>query len=335
MKVVRQLDERVWREFVDDNSASNIFHTPEAFQMFARAKGHKPDLWAAIKANGQLLALLLPVQVTLMNGPLRRFTTRAIAYGSVLCAPGSDGQEALGLLLQTYNREAKRTALFTELRNISDLRDLQPILQDNDFVYEGHLNYLVDLNRSAEAVLQSIGPRTRKKIRRALRDGNVVIEEAQQIEQIKLCYELLQKSYAAAQVPLADWSLFEAAFNTLFPRGMIKFLLARLGDHYIAGSAELIYKDTIYGWYGGMDRGYGDHIPNELLLWYIFKWGADNGYRIYDFGGAGKPEEEYGVRDFKAKFGGDLVCFGRYIHVHSPLLLQLGSWGYQAYRRVL
>ena len=162
----------------------------------------------------------------------------------------------------------------------------------------------------------------------------MVIEEVNQRERVALFYELLQKTYAAVQVPLADRSLFEAAFDVLYPQGMVKFLLARVGDDYAAGSVELICKDRIYGWYGGTDRAYSDYIPNELLLWHIFQWGAENGYKVYDFGGAGKPDEEYGVRDFKAKFGGELICFGRNICIHAPFLLRLSGLGYRIYRRL-
>ncbi len=338
MHIVRELDEHLWRDFVDGHPAGNIFHSPEMFHVFARAKGHQPTLWAAVddsESGQRLLALLLPVYVTLMGGLFRRLTTRAIAYGGVLCAAGPEGEKALAMLLETYKQEAKGRALFTELRNLSDISRLQPALCDYGFVYNDHLNYLVDLNRSPEAVLQNIGPRTRKKIRQALRKGEVIIEEANQYEQAVHCYKLLQKTYAAAQVPLADWPLFEAAFDILHAQGMAKFLLARVDDDYAAASVELIYKDVIYGWYGGMDRAYGDYIPNELLLWHIFEWGAANGYKAYDFGGAGRPDEKYGVRDFKAKFGGQLVGYGRNTCVHAPRLLALSQWAYAAYRKFL
>jgi CelD/BcsL family acetyltransferase involved in cellulose biosynthesis len=334
MDVVQQLDEVLWREFVDNHPQAQVFHTPEMSQVFARAKGYQPALWAVANSGGRPLALMPLAQVTLMGGLLHRFTTRAIAYGSVLCAPSSEGREALTMLLEAYRREAKSSALFTELRNLSDLSDLQSVLSDNGFVYEDHLNYLVDLNRPPEEVLQSIGRRTRKKIRRALRKGEVVIEEIEQREQVALCYELLEESYAFAGVPLADRSLFEATFDVLHPRGMVKFLLAQVGDAYVAGSVELIYRDTIYGWYGGMDRAYSDYIPNELLLWHIFQWGAENGYKVYDFGGAGKPDEEYGVRDFKAKFGGELVCYGRNTFSHMPAVLAISERGYQIYQKL-
>jgi CelD/BcsL family acetyltransferase involved in cellulose biosynthesis len=334
MNIVRQLDEHPWREFVDNHPQGCIFHTPEMFQVFARAKGHRPDVWAALDENGRPLALLLPVQVTLMDGLLRRFTTRAIAYGSVLCAPGK-GKQALAMLLQAYQQETRRAALFTELRNPSDLGDLQPLLQDHGFTYQDHLNYLIDLGCPSETILQRMGARTRKKIRHALRQGQVMIEEATRPEQATICYELLRKTYATAHVPLADRSLFRAAFEILYPCGMVKFLLARVGEKYVAGSVELTYKDTIYGWYGGMDRAYSDHIPNELLLWHIFQWGAENGYKVYDFGGAGKPGEKYGVRDFKAKFGGELVCYGRNTCIHAPALYRVSQWAYTVYRQFL
>lgn len=335
MKIVRSLEETNWRRFVQEHPEGNIFHTPEMFQVFARTPGHRPQLWAAIGDDDQALALLLPVHITLRDGLLRRLTTRAVAYGSVLHAPGPAGQEALTLLLRACAQETKREALFTELRNLSDLRAVQPVLQDCAFVYQDHLNYLIDLRGSPEEVMQNIGKRTRKKIRQALRQGDVTIEEADRPEQVAICYELLQRSYAVAQVPLADRAMFQATFDVLHPKGMVKFLLARVGNVYAASSVELVYKDTIYGWYGGMDRDYSDYIPNELLLWYLFEWGATNGYRIYDFGGAGKPDEAYGVRDFKAKFGGELVCYGRNTCVHSPRLIWLSERGYKLLRRWL
>lgn len=332
MKVVQQLDEPSWRTFVDNHPQGNIFHTPEMFHTFAQAKGHRPTLWATTDTNGRVLALLLPVQITLKGGPLRRLTTRAVVYGSVLWDPGPEGREALALLLYTYTQEVDGAPLFTELRNLSDLKAVQPILQTHGFAYEDHLNYLLDLTLPPETLFQNIGARTRKHIRRALRQGEVMIEDVNEREQIATCYDLLCRTYQAARVPLADCSLFEAAFDVLYPKGMIRFTLARVGQIPVATSVELLYKDTVHGWYGGVDRAYSSYQPNELLMWYILQWSAENNYQVYDFGGAGKPNEKYGVRDFKAKFGGTLVNYGRNTYVHNRHLLHLSTLGYRIYR---
>jgi hypothetical protein len=237
--------------------------------------------------------------------------------------------------LRTYALQAGHDALFTELRNLSDLSDVQGLLNECGFAYEEHLNYLIDLDRPTEAVMQSIGRRTRKKIRRQLRAGEVIVEEITHRERLSDWHTVLKQTYNQAHVPLADRSLFEAAFDILHPRGMIRFLVARVDQAYAAVSAELLYKGTVYGWYGGMDRAYSSYYPNELLTWHILQWGAKHGYKVYDFGGAGTPDEEYGVRDFKAKFGGELVCYGRNTLVHAPSLLRLSRLGYKIYRQLV
>ncbi len=325
----------MWREFVDRHPHGNIFHTPEMTKVFERARGHRPQLYFAVDGGENVQALLLPVQVTLMDGMLRRLTTRAIAYGGCLSLPGALGEEALARLLDVYSQDAKREAIFTELRNLSDTMLIQPVLLRSGFAYADHLNYLINLDCSPEQLLQNIGARTRKHIRQTLRRGGVSVKEIADPNQLSIWYDLVRKTYAAAHVPLADRSLFEAAFEVLAPRGMVKFWLAQVGPNYAAASAELLYKDVIYGWYGGMDRAYAKDLPGEALMWHIIEWGAMNGYKTYDFGGAGKPGEEYGVRDFKAKFGGHLVCFGRNTKLHSPNLLKWSERGYRIYRNLI
>jgi lipid II:glycine glycyltransferase (peptidoglycan interpeptide bridge formation enzyme) len=338
MKIVRELDEHCWREFVLNHPQGQIFHTPEMFEVFDRTKGHRPTLWAVVDGSGQVLALLPPVQITLLQKwlrPLASLTTRSVSYGSVLCAPNGRGQKALAMLLQSYTKQVEGRPLFTELRNLSDTRRIQSNLCEHGFEYEEHLNFLIDIKKPPQAILQNIGQRTRKNIQRGLRQGLVKIVEAERPEQVTACYELLQQTYKAAHVPLSDRSLFEAAFHVLHPKGMIRFTLAYVDQTPVATSIDLLYKDVIYGWYGGVDRDYARYMPNELLTWHILEWGAEHGYAVYDFGGAGKPDEDYGPRAFKAKFGGTLVNYGRNIFVHLPLTLKLSQASFKLVRMFL
>lgn len=335
MNIVQRLDEHRWREFVDHHPQSQIFHAPEMYQVFARTRKHRPALWAAVDDAGRVLALLLPVEVTLLNGLARSFTTRAIVYGSVLCAPQAEGESALATLLRAYTQAAGRGALFTELRNYADTGGIQPVLQAHGFRYEDHLNYLVDLGLPVETVWNNIHRSARKKIRQALGRSRLVIEEVRDRAQVALGYEILHKTYAAAHVPLADRSLFEAAFDVLQAKGMVKFLLGRVGETYVAASVSLLYRDVIYGWYRGFDRSCAALLPNDVMVWHLLKWGAENGYRTFDFGGAGKPNEAYGPRSFKAKFGGRLVNYGRNTCVHAARRLAISEKAYQLARRFM
>ena len=49
--------------------------------------------------------------------------------------------------------------------------------------------------------------------------------------------------------------------------------------------------------------------------------------------GAGKPDEQYSVRDFKAEFGGEMVEHGRFLCINKPLLYQIGKAGLAILKR--
>ncbi len=333
IRIVTDLPEDQWRTFVDRHPQGNIFHTPEMFQVFSQVEGYQPLLWAAVYEDGRIAALFLPVFVTLnpLLGPLTR---RAIVYGSVLCSPEADSCQALSMVLKSYLRLNKQKCLFTELRNVSSMEAEQPVFREHGFTYQPYLNYLIDLSRPTREVFLNIGARTRKNIKRGLNKNDVLVKEVTDAGQIGECFNLLSQTYQAAKVPLTPLSMFEAAFRLLYPKKLVRFTLAYIDGHPAAVSVELLYKNVMYGWFGGMDRAYGKYNPNEMLMWHLLKWGTENGYRLYDFGGAGKPDEEYGVRDFKAKFGGELVSYGRNVYVHRPGLLWVSQQGYQVIRNL-
>ena len=335
MKIVRQLDEAQWSEFVNSQENGNIFHTPEMFKVFSCTRNHFPELWAAVQDNGQILALFAPVQVVLFSNFFRSFTGRSIAYGGVLSDPSLVGNEGLLELVKTYLEQSALHCLYTEIRNLSNIDLVYTILQNNGFKFQPHLNFLIKLIIPPGVMFDRIGPRTRRHIRRGLRADEVKIEEAKDENDIKSCYDLLVKTYKAARVPLPDISLFEAAREFLASKEMIRYTLGKVDGVPVATSVDLLYKKCIYGWYGGVDRNYSRYRPSEIIMWDVLEWGAKNGYTVYDFGGAGSPNEHYGVRDFKAKFGGELVNFGRFTHIHALFRLKLSKICYQLLRGFL
>jgi hypothetical protein len=332
--IVHSLPENKWRQFVEQSSAGNIFHSPEMFQVFAHSERHQPTLWAAVDNEQRPLTLFLPVEVSIMNGVLRRFTTRNLAYGSVLCVPGFEGQEALKTLLNVYKLEVDGNSLFTELRNLSDMSYIQQILQDQGFSFEPHLNFLIDLQRPIDEIKRSMDRNVMANVRKAYRMG-VVIEEITLPDKLPAAYTVLEKVYKRIQVPLAPLSLFQSAFNILHPHQMIKFLVARVDDNYIGTAIRLLYKDVIFAWYAGALRDYSNYKAHDLLNWYIIEWGAKNGFKTFDFGGAGKPDEEYGPRAFKQKFGGNQVDYGRNTYIHAPFRMTVSRFGYTLLRKFL
>jgi serine/alanine adding enzyme len=333
LRVVRQLDHATWRGFVEEESGGNVFHTPEMFQAFLRAAGYHPSLWAAVDAETRPVALFLPVEISLVRGPLRYLTTRAVAYGSVLCRPDDRGRGALAVLLQRYTQEVKRSVMFTELRNTSNMQAVQPVLVNRGFAFQEHLNFLIDLTCPPEEIWAGIRPNARRNIRKAER-LKVRVREAKDMADIDTAYRVLLDAYKRLRVPLPPVSLFRATFEILGPLGMMRVLLAAVDGATVGALMLLLHKGVALYWYTGMRRQHSAYRPADLLVWRSLELARDLGFEIFDFGGGGTPREGYGVRDFKAKFGGDLVNFGRNTHVHAPVRFKLGQAGYRAWRHV-
>lgn len=333
MHLVRSLEEIQWREFIDRHPDSNIFHTPEMYQVFQRTKGYQPELWAVVESDGAVQCLFIPTLNTVLNGLFRYVSTRAVAYGGILYHHGSESDGALSLLLSSYNKE-KKNVLFTELRNQADISDIQSPLSAYGFTYEDHLNFIFDLDNSADQLWDNIRSNAKRNIKKAQR-SQVIIHEVDDFEGLSSAYQILKDVYSRIEVPLPDISMFEAGFEILRPKGMLKILSAELDGTPIGTLTLLMYKGTITYWYTGILREYAEFRAADMLVWHSLKFGSQGEYHSFDFGGGGKPDESYGVRDFKAKYGGEMVNYGRNIKIHAPLRYQLSLIGYRLIRRYL
>ena len=72
-----------------------------------------------------------------------------------------------------------------------------------------------------------------------------------------------------------------------------------------------------------------------MATYYGIRFAAENGFKRFDMMGAGAPGDGgYGVREFKAKFGGELKEFGRFKYIAHPLLYKIGSLGVKLMKRL-
>jgi len=332
--IVRSLDVTRWSAFVDGRPDASIFHTVEMHRAFAEADRYRPVVWAAVDGGGEIRALLTPVEISTLGRPFRSLTTRSVAFAGPLLASDEDRGEALETLLRAYQRVNNRSSTLTEVRNVADPTDAASSFAACGFEHQAHLNFLVDLSSPEEELWSRVAQSARRNIRKARREG-VTIEEAAESSEIREGYEVLRDVYHRIRVPLPDRSLFAACHRILGPIGRFKVLLARRAGRTVGVLTLLLHNEVITYWYTGTVRGSASTQAGDLLVWHAIASGHAAGYRTLDFGGAGVPNQPYGVRDFKAKYGGRLVDFGREVWVPSALRLRIAKAGYEATRRFL
>jgi len=335
LEITNSPDIKQWSEFVYNHPQGNIFQTPEMAEVYKRTKNYEPILLAVVDTkNDEILAVLQAVVIKEISGFLGTFSARSIIQGGPLFIENEKGIEALKVLMEHYDKiTTQKKALYTQIRTMWDMSNILSFFNSIGYEYEEHLNFLIDLNRPEEEIWRDIHKSRRKGINRAFNRG-VVIEEVRDKMFIPIFYGIVEETYKNARIPLADISLMESAFELLAPKNMATFYMAKYEDIYVGARVVLNYKGLIYDWYAGALSDYLSLYVNEALVWHILKEGANNRYHTFNFGGAGKPNEEYGVREFKRRFGGEMVNFGRYTKVYSPIRMKIAEKGFSIYRKM-
>jgi len=331
MKITCEVDRREWSDFVRNHPHGNVFQTPDMYEVYRNTKNHDPVFLGVVNDCGETLATMLTVIQREYSSPVGALTSRAITWGGPLVK--NDDEGVCRFILSEYDKVIGRVALYSQFRNLWDAGRCKHLFSSAGYVYEDHLNILVDLSKPKDMLWAEIHSKRRNEIRRAIKEGTGVRELKNAFE-VERAYDILQEVYNNAKLPIVDRSIFIAAFNILRPRGFVRYFGAFNDGNLIGALCLLSYKQCLYDWYAGSLRQYLNKYPNDLLPWEAFKWGKEHGYVAFDFGGAGKPGEQYGVREYKRKFGGEFVNFGRFQKIHKHVKYAFAKVGFSAWRFV-
>lgn len=326
MRIVQEIDRHRWSDFVYHHPDGNIFQTPEMFEVYRNTLNYEPFFISVIDKRGEILAILLSVVQREYKGFVGQLTARSIVLGGPLVK--DNNTEVLELLLMEYDKIAGEKAIYSQFRNLYDIGGFSDVFEGSGYTFRDHLDIIVDLTKPVDLLWRELHPTRRKQVKRAGRRG-IRVEALEDLGDLERFYLILLEVYKSARLPLAHRSMFEAAGKVLNSRGMIKYFVAMNDEIAIGVRFVLAYRDRLYDWYAGSLREYLNKYPNDILPWEVFKWGKEMGYKIFDFGGAGSPDRKYGVRDYKKKFGGRIVNYGRLEKIHRPLRFAVAKTGFK------
>lgn len=318
-----------WDCFVSGHPDGTIFQTSLYFRIFEKQKAFQP-VAVLLKDEAQnvtgVLSGIIQYQLT---GAFKKLTSRCIVMGGPL-VQGND-QGLIKMIIAAFDKYIGRKVIYAQFRNLFDVRFAADAFTGLHYKYSKHLNFLADLTRPEDTLWKDIHKQKRYEIRRTSREG-LSFKQITTLSDLKTSYDLLSKIYKRIKLPVFPFQVFEKAFNILTPEKMAAFFGAYLGDKLIATMYTLCYNGRIYNYFAGADHAHYDKFPNSMIPWQVMLWGKSQGMTIFDWGGAGKPGVPYGVRNYKEKFGGQLVNYGRYEKIYKPLLFQMAKSTFTIYR---
>lgn len=364
-----EIDPQQWQALVDSSPYATWFQTPEAYEFYAAVGGELiPFAFGveeyegdgasgieeeckveSVKCKGEengkadtpastpytlhptptLKGVIVGYVTKERNALKQYFTKRAIIYGGPLL-DADISNDALSALLKTVVQNIALNPIYIETRNFNDYSQWKEIFNINGFNYQKHLDYHINTT-SVELAQRNIGKHRWRYIRLSMRDGAKIVDNPT-LEQVRAFYTILQGLYRTkVRTPLWSWEFFELLYHTEHAR----YILVELDGQIVGGTACVCLPGkAVYEWYAcGLDNCRDDIRPLSVAIWGEMQYAAENGYPLFDFMGAGTPDQPYGVRDFKAEFGGELVEHGRFLCVRKPLLYWIGKMGVKWLKR--
>lgn len=318
-----------WEGLVKRSPNGNVFQTPGMMAAFAADRRYSPGAIGCFEGDS-LVGLLCWVRRSECRGLPGILTSRSTVIGGPVLL--NDDSEVVRLLLEGYLQALGRRAVYTEFRNLFDLRWARPEFDRLGFSVQPHMNYLVDISGDDDGILAGMSQSRRKMLRRIEREGLLRVERVFSSEDMEQFYRLLRMTYSRVGKPYPGLEHFTASLGLLDDAGAC--FLCTFEGRPVASRFVLRYKGCVYDWYAGSDPGFGHLNPNEYLVWEIMRWGRDSGCRVFDFGGGGDPGRPYGPREFKRRFGGGEVHHDRFMKVHRPVLMAAGRLGFGLMQRV-
>lgn len=320
---IHKVDRSAWNALAQTSATATWFQTPAAYDFFASLPELMTPFFFAVQEEQELKGVVVGY-ITREKNALKQFLTRrAIIIGGPMLSE-TIAPDALELLLNGVRKQLSSRAIYIETRNFNDYSVFRPTFEKCGFAYVPHYDFHIDTMGEEEAQTR-IGKHRWKYIRLSIRDGASLVEKPT-LEQVRQFYNVLLDLYQTkVKTPLFPWTFFERLYDVDSSR----YLLVDYNGNIIGGSLCVCLENRgLYEWFVcGNDHFHKGIRPSSVATWFGMQYAAQNGYPLFDLMGAGKPNEPYGVRDFKAEFGGELKELGRFQCVSKPILYQLGKLG--------
>ncbi|MCC5918096.1 MAG: GNAT family N-acetyltransferase [Cryomorphaceae bacterium] len=320
-----QIDTKAWLQLLDESPNASPFQSPAYYKLFTESKGFSANVFA-LEQDGALQALVV-VSIQKEPGVKAAFSKRGIIYGGPLF---TDQDSALQLISEV-SRYYKGKLIYLETRNFSDYTEYKRTFESSGWKYEPWLNYHLPCDEAALVQKRMSSSRWRQ-IKKALKNG-ATWKESHQLEEVQAFYSILEVLYKEKiKKPLLPFSFFQ----DLLERDLAKYLLVYVEGKVVGGIVcPVLPGRKIFEFYVcGLDGDYRDHYPSVMATYAAIEYALQNNIPLFDFMGAGSPDEAYGVREFKSRFGGEEVEHGRFIKILNPAMFEIGKAGLKLLAKV-
>lgn len=303
----KDLDSKQWNKFVKESFNGSVFNTVEWIRVW-ESKGSE-GIFFVLYEDGEIKAGL-PVVMVKKMGLKNYYSMPYGTYGGLLIKRKPETFGEVGDLSEDEARKEEIISMFLKFAGnkfgIIGLSDFYNELASfglwqlgfNKLTYKTQLLELFP----NENILwnKKLASSTRLKVKQAQKHG-VEVDFIKSKFEITDCYNLFKDTALRHKEKGPAFPL--EFYNKLFDEmgSILRWSIARKGRDILASTVHFIFGDTIFSWASASGSTVLSYRPNNAIIWDTIKWGCNNGYKYYNFGGS--PADAKGLYNFKEGWG--------------------------------
>jgi serine/alanine adding enzyme len=287
VQVERWADGAAWDEFVRGAGDGTVAHRWAWTKVVPAVYGHQVLPLAAVR-QGTLAGVLPLVRVRSRLFGRRLVSMPYLDYGGV-CSNGDRAAE--GALVTAALELARSDVAPLELRHLTD----RPIGLPASL---RKVTMTLDLRGGEDAVWRRIRSGRRGQVRKARRNGLAASWHG--AEALAPFYRILAANMRDLGSPVHRRGFFASILDHLGEDARI--ILVHDGTEPVGAGLALVHRDRLMLPFVSSRRASFALRPNQLLYWEVFRYGAERGCSLFDFG---RSSWDSGTFESKRQYGAE------------------------------
>lgn len=304
--IVEEPSYTLWNSVLSSSVNGNFEQTFEYGEIMKASNVHS-KVFRLLAINDNFPSGILQGISSKIFGFTRVYVGGPHGSGPVIIMKGEEGALIVRALLLALEHFAQRNRI-VELKVFwPDSWGMHDIFHDLKYKCTHMFRYTVNLDKSVDALWNSIASNKRKNVRKAKKKG-VLVVEGHNHEDLLSFYRMLQESGKRAGFSHEPLSEYEATWKFYKPS---KLFLAKWKGKDIAGVFIVIHGNTVFARAAGSAKWAWSARPNDLLHWNIMEWACEQCFSKYHMGLVTKPlptkgSRNWGLWRWKREWNGNL-----------------------------
>ena len=330
---INSINKNQWDNLVEQSQLGSFFHRYEWIKSIEDGIGLEAKHLIILKDNN--LAGIFPnFKTRIIKAPFNQLISITPGFGGPIIT--GNEKEVLDLMLKTVSKMCRGNIILHCITTLSPgYQRYNLFLLKNG--YQPNLDYcrfIIDLNNNWEEIKSNMKSGRRRILNKALKQNFEVYDERLNDSNIKDFYEKYKKVMDRLGEDAYPFEFFVCLKKRIEDR--IKIFTAKVDGKQAGKLLYILDKEqsSLHYFFSAVEESNFKYHASELIHQYAIKWGIQNNYEKYDFGGTGSSFND-GLFKFKEEFGGQLVPTLTWEKSHSLIRWNLFKIGRYFYRRSL